>query len=637
MWARVRSLSLTVTSRHSVRAISTKGVTSMCGIVGYAGPRQASDVLLSGLARLEYRGYDSAGVAVMCEEGVCVTRRIGKLVNLSGALEKAPVVGNVGIGHTRWATHGRPSEENAHPHADCTGRIAVVHNGIIENYIELREELAATGHVLRSETDTEVVAHLVESYYDGDLTAAVLRSLARLDGSFALGVVHTDHPDIIVAARRDSPLIIGTGEGENIVASDIPAVLEYTRDVLVLHDEQIATVTAGDVVVCDMNGDVIDEVETLRVDWNLEAAEKGGYEDFMLKEIFEQPKAIRETLRGRMGEDGLIQLSELEMTPEQVAGIERVFIIACGTSFHAGMVAKTLIEQWARIPVEVEVSSEFRYSDPIVDNDTLVVAITQSGETADTLAGVREARDRGAKVIAITNVVGSRVTRESDGVIYTHAGPEIGVAATKTFTAQIAALYVLALKLAQAKGTLSREQVESLWLELSNTPEVVESILADLDSLKECAEEYVGACSSLFLGRGIGVAIAMEGALKLKEISYIHAEAYAAGEMKHGPIALITDQVPVVVVATQGHTYEKVVSNIQEVRARGAKIIAVATHGDDEITRHAEHVLRVPMTPEVLSAIPATIPMQLLSYYIAKARGCNVDQPRNLAKSVTVE
>ncbi len=609
----------------------------MCGIVGYVGPRQASDVLLGGLARLEYRGYDSAGVAIMAEDGVRVVRRLGKLVNLSGVIESEPVPGGVGIGHTRWATHGRPSEENAHPHADCTGRIAVVHNGIIENYVELREELAATGHVLRSETDTEVVAHLVESYYTGDLAAAVTRTVARLDGSYALGVVHADHPDTVVAARKDSPLIIGLGEGENIVASDIPAVLEYTRDVLVLHDDQVATVSAGEVVVRDGSGEVVADPELMRVDWDLDAAEKGGYEDFMLKEIFEQPTAIRETLRGRMGEDGEIQLSELDMTPEQVTAIDRVFIIACGTSYHAGMVAKTLIEQWARIPVEVEVSSEFRYRDPIVDDETLVVAITQSGETADTLAGVREARERGAKVIAITNVVGSRVTRESDGVIYTHAGPEIGVAATKTFTAQIAALYVLALKLAQAKGTLSDERVESLWLELSNIPDVVEAILADLDGLKECAAEYTAACSSLFLGRGIGVPIAMEGALKLKEISYIHAEAYAAGEMKHGPIALITEEVPVVVVATQGHTYEKVVSNIQEVRARGAHIIAVATHGDDEITRHAEHVLRVPATSEVLSAIPATVPMQLLSYYIAKARGCNVDQPRNLAKSVTVE
>ncbi|MBW6467893.1 MAG: glutamine--fructose-6-phosphate transaminase (isomerizing) [Coriobacteriia bacterium] len=608
----------------------------MCGIVGYIGPRQASDVLIGGLARLEYRGYDSAGIAILSSAGLDVVRRLGKLVNLSNAVSESPVPGTLGIGHTRWATHGRPSEENAHPHIDCTGRIAVVHNGIIENYLEMREELSATGHILRSETDTETIAHLVEAYYDGDLAAAVSRAIKRLDGSYALGVVHLDHPDVLVAARKDSPLIIGIGEGENVVASDIPAVLEYTREVLVLHDGEVAIVTADGVRVRTLEGADVSDPEMMHVEWDLAAAEKGGYDDFMLKEIFEQPKAIRETLRGRMC-NGEIQLSELDMKPEQVAGIDRVFIIACGTSYHAGIVAKTLIEQWARIPVEVQVSSEFRYADPIVDDDTLVVAITQSGETADTLAGVREARERGAKVIAITNVVGSRVTRESDGVIYTHAGPEIGVAATKTFTAQIAALYVLALKLAQAKGTVQQERIEHLWSELSRIPDLVATILEDIDGLRECADEYIGARSSLFLGRGIGVPIAMEGALKLKEISYIHAEAYPAGEMKHGPIALITEEVPVVVVATQGHTYEKVVSNIQEVRARGAQVIAVATHGDEEIRRHAEHVLYIPATTESLSAIPATIPLQLLAYYIAKARGCNVDQPRNLAKSVTVE
>ncbi len=608
----------------------------MCGIVGYVGPRQASDVLLGGLARLEYRGYDSAGVAIASGGELKVMRRVGKLVNLTQAIGKTPVPGFVGIGHTRWATHGRPSEENAHPHADCTGRIAVVHNGIIENYMELREELAQNGHILRSETDTETVAHLVESYYDGDLALAVRKAIKRLHGAYALGVIHLDEPETIVAARKDSPLIIGLGKGENIVASDIPAVLEYTREVLALADDQVATVSAGQVIVTDLEGAPV-ESEMLHIEWDLAAAEKGGFADFMLKEIYEQPKAIRETLRGRMGADGIIQLSELEMTPGQIASIDRVFILACGTSYHAGVVAKTLIETWARIPVEVQVSSEFRYGDPIVDDETLVVAITQSGETADTLAGVREARNRGAKVIAITNVVGSRVTRESDGVIYTHAGPEIGVAATKTFTAQIAALNVLALKLAQAKGILGQERIAALWADLNRIPDIVEAILADLDAIEECAAAYTDVYSTLFLGRGVGWAVAMEGALKLKEISYIHAEAFAAGEMKHGPIALISDEVPVVVVATQGHTYEKVVSNIQEVRARGAEVIVVATHGDDEIKRHAEHVLYVPATSELLSAIPATIPLQVLSYRIAKFRGCNVDQPRSLAKSVTVE
>jgi glucosamine--fructose-6-phosphate aminotransferase (isomerizing) len=511
-----------------------------------------------------------------------------------------------------------------------------VHNGIIENYSDLRSELAAAGHILRSETDTETIAHLVEAYYEGDLIEAVRKVLARLRGSYALAILHLDSPDEIVAARRDSPLIIGLGDGENIVASDIPAVLEYTRKVLALRDGQVALVTAEGVTVTELDGAPA-EPEIIMVEWDLAAAEKGGYEDFMLKEIYEQPKALRETLRGRMGADGVIQLSELAMTPEQVAAIERVTIIACGTSYHAGLVAKQLIEAWARIPVDIDVSSEFRYRDPILDARTLVVAITQSGETADTLAGVREACERGAKVMAVTNVVGSRVTREADGVIYTHAGPEIGVAATKTFTAQIAALTVLALRLAQAKGALSEERVAALWDELAHIPDLVEAELEDLSSIDECALAFKDATSSLFLGRGSGVPVAMEGALKLKEISYIHAEAYAAGEMKHGPIALITPDIPVVVIATQGHTYEKVVSNIQEVRARGARVIAVATAGDDEIAHHAEYVVTIPRVSEQLCAIPATIPVQLLAYRVAKLRGCNVDQPRNLAKSVTVE
>ncbi len=609
----------------------------MCGIVGYVGPRRATDILLGGLARLEYRGYDSAGVAVVEGDELKVVRRVGRLSNLRDALKEHPLNGTTGIGHTRWATHGRPSEENAHPHTDCTGRVAVVHNGIIENYTALRDELASNGHILRSETDTETMAHLIESYLEGDLASAVRKAVNRLEGSYALVVALRDDPSSIVAVRKDSPLIIGLGDGENIVASDIPAVLEHTRTVMVLHDDEIAVVSAGAVTVYDKDGSVVDAPELMEVEWDLDAAEKGGYEDFMLKEIHEQPRALRETLRGRMGDDGTIQLSELMMTPAQVAAVQRVYIIACGTSYHAGLVAKHLIEGWARIPVEVDFSSEFRYRDPIVDDETMVVAITQSGETADTLAGVREARERGAKVIAITNVVGSRVTRESDGVIYTHAGPEIGVAATKTFTAQIAALTVLALKLAQARGALSDDRVRALWDELLTIPDVVEAELQDLTAIEECAAEYQDVVSSLFIGRGIGVPIAMEGALKLKEISYIHAEAYASGEMKHGPIALITPQVPVVAVATQGHTYEKVVSNIQEVRARGAQVICVATAGDDDIQRHAEHVLHVPRTSEALSAIPATIPLQLLAYHIAKLRGCDVDQPRNLAKSVTVE
>jgi glucosamine--fructose-6-phosphate aminotransferase (isomerizing) len=593
-------------------------------------------VLVGGLARLEYRGYDSAGVAVVDGDELTVVRRVGRLGNLREALAEHPLAGTAGIGHTRWATHGRPSEENAHPHTDCSGRIAVVHNGIIENYSELREQLASAGHILRSETDTEAIAHLIEAHFDGDLVAAVRKTLTQLRGSYALAVVHLDRPGEVVAVRRESPLIVGLGSGENIVASDIPAVLEYTREVLSLQDDQIALVTADEVVVYEPDGTVA-KPEVMVVEWDLDAAEKGGYEDFMLKEIYEQPKALRETLRGRMGAAGEIQLSELDMAPEQVAAVARVFMIGCGTSYHAGLVGKILIERWARIPVELDFSSEFRYRDAIIDDDTLVVAVTQSGETADTLAGVREARQRGAKVIAITNVVGSRVTRESDGVIYTHAGPEIGVAATKTFTAQIAALTVLALKLAQANGALSQERVLALWNELMTVPDVVEAELAGEDPLEGCASFFADATSSLFLGRGMGVPVAMEGALKLKEISYIHAEAYAAGEMKHGPIALITEGMPIVVVATQGPTYEKIVSNMQEVRARGAKVVAVATAGDDEVRHHAECVLYVPRVTDALSAIPASVLLQLLAYRIAKARGCDVDQPRNLAKSVTVE
>ncbi len=608
----------------------------MCGIVGYVGPKRATDVLLSGLASLEYRGYDSAGVAVVCDGRLEVTRRVGKLAVLREVIDAAPPECTTGIGHTRWATHGRPSEENAHPHTDCTCELAVVHNGIIENYMVLREELAAAGHVFRSETDTETIAHLIESYYTGDLTAAVRAALARLDGAYAIAVAHRDHPDEIVAARKDSPLIIGIGEGENIVASDIPAVLRYTRDVMILEDGEVATVAASGVRVVDASGTEVTP-ERMLVEWDLSAAEKGGYEDFMLKEIHEQPRAIRETLLGRMGDDGRIQLSELAMDDDEVRAIARVTIIACGTSYHAGLVAKTLIETWARVPVEVDFSSEFRYRDPIVGPDTLVVAITQSGETADTLAALRTARERGARAISITNVVGSRVTRESDGVIYTHAGPEIGVAATKTFTAQIAAVNVLALYLAQVRGRMSVADVRAVWDQLQAMPSVVESILADDAAILACAKEFDSPVSSLFLGRGIGVPAAMEGALKLKEISYIHAEAYAAGEMKHGPIALITPEVPVVVVALKGHTYEKVVSNVQEVRARGARVIAVATEGDTGICKHAEYVLFVPAVPELLSAIPAVVPLQLLAYHVAKLRGCNVDQPRNLAKSVTVE
>lgn len=608
----------------------------MCGIVGYVGPRQATEVLFGGLARLEYRGYDSAGIAIAEQGHVEVRRREGELENLVNNVSESPMSGHCGIGHTRWATHGRPSEKNAHPHRDCKGEIALVHNGIIENYAKLRERLLAEGHVFRSETDTEVLVHLIESYYSGDLLVAVSQALKEVTGAYAIAVVSAHEPERIVAARKDSPLIIGTSKEENFVASDVAAVIEYTRDVIALANNELALVQADGVTVYDEDLNIVEDPEKLHVDWDIAAAEKGGYEHFMLKEMHEQPEAIRATLAGRFV-DGKICMSEINLAPEELANIERVFIVACGTSYHAGLVAKTLIERWAKIPVEVQVSSEFRYSYPLIDEKTLVVAITQSGETADTLTGVEQARAHKAKAFAITNVVGSRVARESDGVIYTHAGPERGVAATKTFTAQIVALYSLALYLAQTRGTLSSQEIEHIFNELETLPDIVEAILARANEIEAMAGEYIQAPNSLFLGRGIGVPIAMEGALKLKEISYIHAEAYAAGEMKHGPIALIDESCPVVAIACESETYDKLMSNVSEVDSRGARVILVATDGDETARRVADHVLYVPRTSELLSAIPATIPLQLLSYFISVKRGLNPDMPRNLAKSVTVE
>jgi len=616
----------------------------MCGIVGYVGSRDAVTVLMSGLARLEYRGYDSAGVAT-CDASahtLHVRKTEGKLENLRKLLAAEPVHGTTGIGHTRWATHGAPNEANAHPQQDCTGKLAVVHNGIIENYAELREQLQAHGHTFVSATDTETVAHLIEHYLnkatqptEQSLLQAVAQTIMRLDGAFALVIAHADFPDVLVAARKDSPLIIGSGEHENIIASDIPAVLEYTREVIILHDNELALVHADSLDLYDLSLER-QTPETMEVEWDLSDAEKGDYEDFMLKEIYEQPRALRDTLRGRMT-DGALQLSELMMSDEEIRALDRVFIIACGTSYHAGVIAKTLIERWAQLPVDVVASSEFRYNQPLIDDHTLIVAITQSGETTDTMAGVTEAHAKGAKVIGITNVLGSRITREADGILYTVAGPEIGVAATKTFTTQIAALTVLALKLAQIRGTLPQPEIEAAFAELAALPDLLERVLANTDDIVSAAGLFTGVGSSLFLGRGIGVPVAMEGALKLKEISYIHAEAYPAGEMKHGPIALITPQVPVVAVATQSATYDKVISNVQETRARNARVLLIGTEGDHKLEAMAEAVLYVPRVSELLSPIINVVPLQLLAYYVTKQRGCNPDMPRNLAKSVTVE
>ena len=582
----------------------------MCGIVGYTGEASATPILVEGLTRMEYRGYDSAGVAVEQDGGIQVITRKGKVAELAHTLGHFEMTGTCGIGHTRWATHGKPSEANAHPHTSCSGDIAVVHNGIIENFAELREELVGRGHVFKSETDTEVVAHLVEESYA--------------------------EPGTIIACRKDSPIVVGCGETGSYVASDIIAMIDATRDVVVLADGQMARLRPDGIEYYDEAGNPI-KPDVTHVDWDLDVAEKGGYPDFMLKEIHEQPRVIRDTLAGRLVAGSLV-IDELDMTPAELNLVDRVYIIACGTSYHAGLIAKNLIESWARIPCEVEVASEFRYRNPIITPTTLVVAVSQSGETADTLAAIRDARVKGAKVFGITNVVGSPVARESDGVIYTKANKEIAVASTKSFLGQVVSLTLLAMLLGQAVGRLTGRQIKLLFSELADTAEQVERILADCDpAVEAAADAMVDATSALFIGRGMGAATSYEGALKMKEISYLHAEAYAAGEMKHGPIALIDEGFPVVAIATKSPVYDKVVSNLQESRARGACIIAVATEGDEEIAKHANHVIYVPKVRDAFSPITASVPLQLLSRAVAVKRGCDVDQPRNLAKSVTVE
>lgn len=611
----------------------------MCGIVGYTGTSQATDILIDGLKRMEYRGYDSAGIAVQTDAGLVVRRKVGKVSGLEAIVASEHIEGTCGIGHTRWATHGRPSERNAHPHTDCSGRFVVVHNGIIENFAALKEELAGRGHEFRSDTDTEVIAHLIEEAYEGDLLDAVRMAARRLVGAYGLAVTCTFEPGVIVAARKDSPVIIGAGETGAIVASDIVAIVDETRDAVVLENDTFARMACvdGEVSISyrDFDGEAI-EPEVMHVDWDISAAERGGYPDFMMKEIFEQPRTIRDTLAGRMV-NGHLKFDELTLNFEELAAIDRVYIIACGTSYHAGLVAKNLIEGWSRIPCEVEVASEFRYRNPIVTPSTLVVAVSQSGETADTLAAIRDARIRGAKVFGITNVVGSPIARESDGVIYIKANKEIAVAATKSFLGQVVALTLLSMLLGQVRGLLTTKQIRMLFRELADTALQVEEILSDLAPIDEAAEACKDATSALFVGRGIGATICYEGALKLKEVSYLHAEAYAAGEMKHGPIALLDEGFPVIAVATQSPTYDKVVSNIQECKARGARIVVVATEGDEDIKEHADYVIYVPKVRDCFSAVTVSVPLQLFARAIAIKRGCDVDQPRNLAKSVTVE
>ena len=615
----------------------------MCGIVGYTGSDIAKDILIGGLSRLEYRGYDSAGVALEVGTGAAahldVVRRVGKVAGLESELEGTHTDSTCGIGHTRWATHGKPSVANAHPHTSCDGRIAIVHNGIIENFQELREELRERGHEFKSETDTEVFAHLIEEAYEGerDLVAAVREACTHVVGAYGLAAACADEPGVIAVARKDSPIIIGRGERGSYVASDVIAMIDATRDVVVLEDGQFAKLTPEGIEYADDQGCAI-EPKVTHVDWDIDMAEKGGYPDFMLKEIHEQPRVVRDTLVGRLSSTGELDIDELGLSLEELNDIDRVYVIACGTSYHAGLVAKNLIEAWARIPCEVEAASEFRYRDPIITPSTLVVAVSQSGETADTLAAIRDARIKGAKVFGITNVVGSPVARESDGVIYTKANKEIAVASTKSFIGQIVSLTLLAMLLGQVKYRLTTKQTRMLFRELGDTAEQIQHIMdTQTEAIHEAALACKDAPSALFVGRGMGAAISCEGALKLKEVSYLHAEAYAAGEMKHGPIALIDPGFPVIAVTTKSPTYDKTVSNLKECEARGAKIIAVATEGDEEIKKIADHVIYVPKVRDSFCPITATVPLQLLAREVAILRGCDVDQPRNLAKSVTVE
>ena len=613
----------------------------MCGIIGYIGSKPVVPVLLDGLRRMEYRGYDSAGVALVSPEGIALRRSAGKLINLENAIRTQPVDGLYGVGHTRWATHGRPTEENAHPHRDCTGRIVVVHNGIIENYLELKHELQSQGHEFKTETDTEIVAHLVEREMHADgLENAVRRALTFMRGMFALVLVSVDDPEKIVAVRNGPPIVIGLGQDEFFVASDIPAILSHTRDVVFLGDEEMAVITRSGVQFTDYSGRAVSKT-TQRVLWDPIAAEKGGHKHFMLKEIYEQPSAARDTILGRVSLDrGRIFLEDLHIADETFRSLEKVTVIACGTSWHAGLVGKYLIEALAQVPVEVDYGSEYRYRNPIVAGKELAVVITQSGETADTLAALREARRKGASSIAICNVVGSMATREANGTVYTHAGPEIGVASTKAFTSQLVALHLLALYLAQARGTLAETAIRRHIEELLQIPQIIEQALKASAATEKVAERFYNRTDFLFLGRGINYPIALEGALKLKEISYIHAEGYPAGEMKHGPIALIDEKMPVVAIAPDDHVFEKMIGNVQEAKARGGSVIAITTEGDPRMAAvlDANDVnLPMPATTALLTPIVMTIPLQLLAYHIAVRRGCDVDQPRNLAKSVTVE
>jgi glucosamine--fructose-6-phosphate aminotransferase (isomerizing) len=615
----------------------------MCGIVGYVGGQSALDVVIAGLKRLEYRGYDSAGVAVLADGGLAAAKKAGKLVNLEKMLDERPLpAGPAGIGHTRWATHGAPTDANAHPHLDNAGRVAVVHNGIIENFAALRAELAERGHVLESETDTEVVAHLLAEHFSscGDLAEAMRLACRRLDGAFTLVAVHADEPDVVVGARRNSPLVVGVGVGENFLASDVAAFIAHTREAIELGQDQVVELRRGGVTVTDFDGRPAD-VRPYHVSWDASAAEKGGYDYFMLKEIAEQPKAVADTLLGRIDANGRLTLDELRIPDRALREIDKIVVVACGTAFHAGMIAKYAIEHWTRIPCEVELASEFRYRDPILDSRSLVVAISQSGETMDTLMALRHAREQGSRVLAICNTNGSTIPRESDAVLYTHAGPEVAVASTKAFLTQVVACYLVALYLGQVRGTKWGDEIVAVVRELSGVSRQVEQVLETMEPVRELARSLKDKKTVLFLGRHVGYPVALEGALKLKELAYMHAEGFAAGELKHGPIALIEEDLPVVVVvpSPRGRSvlHDKIVSNIQEIRARGARTIVIAEEGDEAVAPYADHLIRIPATPVLLQPLVATVPLQVFACELATARGNEVDQPRNLAKSVTVE
>jgi glucosamine--fructose-6-phosphate aminotransferase (isomerizing) len=614
----------------------------MCGIIGYIGSKEVVPILIDGLRRLEYRGYDSAGVAVVRNGNIDLRRSAGKLARLEEVIATTPIDGDYGIGHTRWATHGRPTEENAHPHRDCTGRIVVVHNGIIENYLDLKQQLQTEGHKFVTETDTEIVAHLVErEMKDDGLENAVRRALLYMRGLFALVLISADDPNKIVTVRNGPPIVVGLGDGEFFVASDIPAILSHTRDVVFLGDEEMAIITASGVEFTDYSGRAVSKKST-KVSWDPVMAEKAGYKHFMLKEIFEQPWAVKETVLGRASQEtGKVFLHEIEIPDQVLREVERIVILACGTSWHAALVAKFLFETLARVPVEVDYGSEYRYRDPIVSKNTLAVVITQSGETADTLAALREAKKKGARSIAICNVVGSMATRETDGTVYTHAGPEIGVASTKAFTTQIVALHLLAMYLGQIRGTLTTEAAKPHIEALAQLPLLIEQTLRCEPITEDIAKRFYQRSDFLYLGRGLNYPIALEGALKLKEISYIHAEGYPAGEMKHGPIALIDEKMPIVTIAPNDHVFEKMIGNIQEAKARGGSVIALTTEGHESIRQlldpAQDFLIEVPETHRLLTPVLMVVPLQLLAYHIAIRRGCDVDQPRNLAKSVTVE